>query len=181
MQQCIIKIISALALCFPAVQDANAENPPPAPQPRFMCTGSVQVGYTFHAGLSYGFQLGAGFTRFNISSESIFAGLSTSFHTFRYNDNRFKTVSLNSMLQSDSRINLSLGLARSWYKWGMAKRNTTSSRSLGLHYDINYMPLNNYHSPAIGYRAVYLMNHCMGFITKKARTVYGGYKYDLFL
>jgi hypothetical protein len=148
--------------------------------PKVLFTGSVDVGYTFHAGFTYGVKAGCGLIRFQVRNTETFAGISAGYHTFRYTANRFNVISLSSMFRPGNYSEISLGLARTWYKWGLGNRNKSSSNSFGLYYDICARFPEGTHSLAIGYRAVSLNNRCLGFVTKKARTFYGGYKYDLY-
>lgn len=147
---------------------------------RMVATASLDLGYTFHAGIDYGFHLGAGMTRFDVNGIPVFAGASTVYRTFPYGGHRFKVFSVNAMFQAEDKLNLSLGLARTWYKWGLEGRNTNASHGWGRYIDVNYRVFNSLFSPVIGYRSGKVNNRCMSFVTKSARSVYLGYRYDLF-
>lgn len=147
---------------------------------RMMITGSLDFGYTFHAGFDFGFHFGAGVYRFDVKGMPLFAGVSSVYRAFSYGGHRFRVIAFNAMLQAQNRLNASLGLARTWYNWGYESRNTNASRGWGRYYDVNYRVFNSLYSPVVGYRAGKINNRCMSFVTEKARSLYTGYRLDVF-
>lgn len=109
---------------------------------------SLTLGYTFGAGVTYGFDLYVGFQSFTQGKTDYYYGSSITYYWVNQTHFRHKILTLNMMLETDN-YSLNVGLGRVRYVYGVENRNKTVA--LGYTFDLNVGTFTDY-TPWFGYK-----------------------------
>lgn len=138
----------------------------------------LSFGYTFGAGINYGFVLDVGIIN-NPNPNSLKYGISFAYYFVRTNKYVHRLRSVNAMIQNNF-LDVKVGFGRAKNKWGYTGGGGKGNRCIvhGFNFDVSAAYPNIY-SPWIGYRTFRYNNFNWAWFTKPYNSVYVKYKYDI--
>ncbi len=141
----------------------------------FYFSPGISIGHTFGAGLSYGFNVDAGFYKVSKFNTPVNAGLSFSRHWVQVKKYTHRISTLNLMLEGKNfDAKLGIGLVRN--KWGYGKNNRC--RALGTNMDIS-ITADQLYAPWLGFRKFDYESAGWAWFGRPYSEAYVKYKYDV--
>lgn len=164
------KRLIALFILFLGLKEASAIDV--LGKPCFVTPGFA-FGYTFHAGMHWGFTLDAGLSQ-KKENNPVRYGISGSWYFVSLGNGDWHRMRSINLMAANNFADIKMGFGRARNKWGKSNRCITH----GFNMDISFAFPNKL-SPWIGYRSFRYPPSSWAWFMYPYRSVYLAYKYDL--
>ncbi len=134
----------------------------------------VNLGYTFGAGLTYGFT--ADFLVFQASPGDLYSGISLDNYWVHGKKHKHHLITA-SVLMENPNFQGKIGYGNASYRWGYGG-NRNRCHTKGISWDVSYTTANP-HTPRIGYKSFHYLFYRWPWPERFYQTVYTGYRYTL--